>query len=578
MFAHIDANTLQLAKKLEDLGFLDGPQIETLYEEMRTSEATLGELAQQRGLLNEEQLLQAMAELHGMRVANLEDVKPEPTAVKLVMKNIAEMYKLVPLTYENDVLTVAMSDPNNMQAMDDLRNLLGIKQVNPVLAPPKQIEVLLTKAYSAEKEESIGTLIQQLESSDIGAGVLGRENSIDLDDVMEMANAAPVRKLINMVLLMSIRDHASDIHFEPFEDEYKMRYRCDGVLYEMVPPPRHLATAIASRIKVMANLDIAERRLPQDGRIELNVGGNPVDMRVSVLPTLFGESVVIRVLDRTNVGLSLDRVGMPTDLLSVFRAVIKKPNGIVLVTGPTGSGKTTTLYSALSELNEIDTKLITTEDPVEYEIDGIVQCPINHEIDVTFASALRAILRQDPDIILVGEIRDLETAQIAIQASLTGHLVFSTLHTNDAPSSVTRLRDMGVEPYLITATVEAIQAQRLVRRVCTNCKTDYEPTREQLMELNITPDQLKGRRFYYGEGCEKCNNLGFKGRTGLFELMIMNDDLRDMVSRGASTDAIRQYTRKLGMMSLRDAGLRALYAGTTTLDEVVRETVMEDEA
>jgi type IV pilus assembly protein PilB len=576
-FSHIDANTLQLAKKFEDLGFLDGPQIETLYEEMRTSDATLGELAQQRGLLNEEQLLQAMAEIHGMRVANLEDARPEPAAVKLVMKNIAEMYKLVPLSYEGDVLTVAMSDPNNMQAMDDLRNLLNIKQVSPVLAPPKQIEALLAKAYSAEKEESIGTLIQQLESSDIGSNWMGRENSIDLDDVMEMAQAAPVRKLINMVLLMAIRDHASDVHFEPFEDEYKMRYRCDGVLYEMVPPPRHLAPAISSRIKVMSNLDIAEKRLPQDGRIELNVGGNPVDMRVSVLPTLFGESVVIRVLDRTNVGLSLERVGMPPDLLAAFRAVIRKPNGIVLVTGPTGSGKTTTLYSALSELNEIDVKIITTEDPVEYEIDGIVQCPINHEIDVTFASALRAILRQDPDTILVGEIRDLETAQIAIQASLTGHLVFSTLHTNDAPSSVTRLRDMGVEPFLITATVEAIQAQRLVRRVCTNCRTEYEPTREQLMELNLTPEMMKGRKFFYGEGCEKCNNLGFKGRTGLFELMIMNDDLRDMVSRGASTDALRQYTRKLGMMSLRESGLKALFGGTTTLDEVVRETVMEDE-
>jgi type IV pilus assembly protein PilB len=327
----------------------------------------------------------------------------------------------------------------------------------------------------------------------------------------------------------------------------------------------------------MSNLDIAERRMPQDGRIELNVGGNPVDMRVSVLPTLFGESVVIRVLDRTNVGLSLERVGMPPDLLTAFRAIIKKPNGIVLVTGPTGSGKTTTLYSALSELNDIDVKIITTEDPVEYEIDGIVQCPINHEIDVTFAIALRSILRQDPDTILVGEIRDLETAQIAIQASLTGHLVFSTLHTNDAPSSITRLRDMGVEPFLITATVEAIQAQRLVRKVCMQCKTPYEPTREQLMELNLTPEQVKGRPFYYGEGCDKCNNLGFKGRTGLFELMVMNDDLRDMVSRGASTDAIRQYTRKLGMMSLRDAGLRALFGGQTTLDEVVRETVMEDE-
>lgn len=576
-FSHIDANTLQLARKIEDLGFLDGPQIETLYEEMRTSDATLGELAIQRGLMTEDQLLQATAELHGMRVANLEDVKPEAAAIKIVQKPMAELYKLVPLTYENDVLTVAMSDPNNMQAMDDLRNLLNIKQVSPVLAPPKQIEALIAKAYSTEKEESIGSIISALEGTDIGVNSMGRETSIDIGDMMEMANAAPVRKLINMVLLMAIRDHASDIHFEPFEDEYKMRYRCDGVLYEMVPPPRHLATAIASRIKVMSNLDIAERRMPQDGRIELNVGGNPVDMRVSVLPTLFGESVVIRVLDRTNVGLSLDRVGMPPDILATFRALIKKPNGIILVTGPTGSGKTTTLYSALSELNDIDVKIITTEDPVEYEIDGIVQCPINHEIDVTFASALRAILRQDPDIILVGEIRDLETAQIAIQASLTGHMVFSTLHTNDAPSSVTRLRDMGVEPFLITATVEAIQAQRLVRRVCTHCKTAYEPTREQLMELNLTPEQVKGRPFFYGEGCDKCNNLGFKGRTGLFELMIMNDDLRDMVSRGASTDAIRQFCRKLGQPGLRDSGLRALFAGTTTLDEVVRETVQDDE-
>jgi len=557
---------------------MDEAQLEAIYEDMRTADGTLGDLALERGLVNEDQLLQATAEVHGMRLANLEEAKPTPEAVKVVPKNMAELYKIVPLSYDGGSLTVAMSDPNNLQAMDDLKNMLGIPVVTPVLAPPKQIETLLAKAYSTEKEESISNLISQLESSDIGSASYGRENSIDLDDLIEMSQSAPVRKLINMVLLMAIRDHASDVHFEPFEDEYKMRYRCDGVLYEMVPPPRHLATAIASRIKVMANLDIAERRLPQDGRIELNVGGNPVDMRVSVLPTLFGESVVIRVLDRTNVGLSLDRIGMPPDLLAQFRAVIKKPNGIVLVTGPTGAGKTTTLYSALSELNDIETKIITTEDPVEYEIDGIVQCPINHEIDLTFASALRAILRQDPDVILVGEIRDLETAQIAIQASLTGHLVFSTLHTNDAPSSITRLRDMGVEPFLITATVEAIQAQRLVRRICQNCRAAYEPTREQLMELNLTPEMVKGKPFYYGEGCDKCNNLGFKGRTGLYEILIMNDDLRDMVSRGASTDAVRQYTRKSGTSSLRDAGLRALFAGTTTLDEVVRETVQEDEA
>jgi type IV pilus assembly protein PilB len=577
-YSHIDANTRQLGQKFVDLGFMDDAQLEAIYEEMRTAEGRLGDIAMERGLINEDQLLQATAEVHGMRLANLEEAKPNPEAIKLVQKQMAELYKLVPLSFENDTLTVAMADPNNLQAMDDLKNLLGIRNVNPVLAPPKQIEALLAKAYSGEKEETIGNLISALEATDIGMGSMGRETSIDLDNLEELANSAPVRKLINMVLLMAIRDHASDVHFEPFEDEYKMRYRCDGVLYEMVPPPRHLASAIASRIKVMANLDIAERRLPQDGRIELNVGGNPVDMRVSVLPTMFGESVVIRVLDRTNVGLSLDRIGMPPDLLAQFRAVIRKPNGIVLVTGPTGAGKTTTLYSALSELNEIEVKIITTEDPVEYEIDGIVQCPINHEIDLTFANALRAILRQDPDIILVGEIRDLETAQIAIQASLTGHLVFSTLHTNDAPSSITRLRDMGVEPFLITATVEAIQAQRLVRRICQHCRAAYEPTREQLMEINLSPEQVKGKPFYYGEGCDKCNNLGFKGRTGLYEILIMNDDIRDMVSRGASTDAIRQFTRKMGTSSLRDTGLRALFAGTTTLDEVVRETVQEDDA
>ncbi|HEY2784733.1 MAG TPA: ATPase, T2SS/T4P/T4SS family [Fimbriiglobus sp.] len=578
--SHVDNPTRQLGQKLVDLGYLDDDQLDDLYEEMRTTEGKFSDLLADRKLVNEDQILQATAEVHGMKLSSLEDVKPSPAAIKAVPQNMAELYKMVPLEIDQDSLTVAMSDPNNLMALDDIRNFLGIRTVNAVLAPPKAVEDLMQKAYVGGDEESIANIIAQLESDpDIGAKSvsLKRETSIDLDDMMEVANAAPVRKLINMVLLMAIRDKASDVHFEPFEDEYKMRYRCDGVLYEMVPPPRHLATAIASRIKVMSNLDIAERRLPQDGRIELTVGGNRVDMRVAVLPTMFGESVVIRVLDRSNVGLSLDRIGMEPALLSQFRTVIKKPNGIVFVTGPTGAGKTTTLYSALSELNEIDSKIITTEDPVEYEIDGIVQCPINHEIDLTFASALRSILRQDPDIILVGEVRDLETAQIAIQASLTGHLVFSTLHTNDAPSSITRLRDMGVEPFLITATVEAIQAQRLVRKICTFCKTGYDPTREQIMELNLKPEDVGTRQFFYGEGCNKCNNLGFKGRSGIYELLIMNDDIRDMVSRGASTDQVRAYTRKSGVIGLREAGLVALYAGLTTLDEVVRETVQEDE-
>jgi type IV pilus assembly protein PilB len=327
----------------------------------------------------------------------------------------------------------------------------------------------------------------------------------------------------------------------------------------------------------MSNLDIAERRLPQDGRIELNVGGNPVDLRVSVLPTMFGESVVIRVLDRTVVQLDLNKIGMTPEILEQFRHLIHKPNGIVLCTGPTGSGKTTTLYSALNELNEITDKIITTEDPVEYEIDGICQCQINSDIGLTFAAALRSILRQDPDKILVGEIRDLETAQIAVQSALTGHIVFSTLHTNDAPSSITRLRDMGVEPFLITATVEGILAQRLVRRICEDCRTEFEPSAEMLMELNLRPDEVKGRKFYYGRGCERCNNTGHRRRTGIHELILMNDHIRDLIAKGVSTDELRQACRQHGMSTLREAGLRAIFNGVTTIEEVVRETVVEEE-
>jgi type IV pilus assembly protein PilB len=472
-----------------------------------------------------------------------------------------------------------MADPENLAALDDLRNFLNIQQVKAVLANHRQIEQAQKDTYSGKPQETIMDLIAALEA-DPNSGRAGRETSIDLDDMLELAESAPVRKLINMILLMGIKDHASDVHFEPFEEEYKIRMRCDGTLYDMVPPPRHLAAAISSRIKVMSNLDIAERRLPQDGRIELNVGGNPVDLRVSVLPTMFGESVVIRVLDRTVVSLDLEKVGLEQKMLAQFRELIHKPNGIVLVTGPTGAGKTTTLYSALNELNQITDKIITTEDPVEYEIDGISQCPINHEIDLTFASALRAILRQDPDIILVGEIRDLETAQIAVQASLTGHMVFSTLHTNDAPSTVTRLRDMGVEPFLITATVEGILAQRLVRKICLHCRTEFEPPQDQILELGLTPDEVKrrGLKFFYGAGCDKCNNLGFKGRSGIFELIAMNDELRDLVSQGASTDQLRQAMRRQGTSSLRDAGLRALHNGVTNIDEVVRETVLEEES
>jgi type IV pilus assembly protein PilB len=565
----------KLGQVLVDLGFIDEDQLWEVLEEAKNTGQLTGQAAVARGLITDDQLLQALAEQHGLKLANLEEAKPQPEAVALVTETMASVYKILPLTLKDKVLTIAIGDPGNLGAIDDLRNLLGIAEVKVELTTPKIIAELNAKWY-AGKEESIVDVIQQLES-DPTLGGRKAETSIDLADLVEMTEAAPVRKLINMVFLLAIKDHASDIHFEPFEDEYKMRYRCDGVLYEMVPPPRHLATAISSRIKVMSNLDIAERRLPQDGRIELNVGGNPVDMRVSVLPTLFGESVVIRVLDRTNTSLDLNKVGLEGKVLEQFRHVIHKPNGICLVTGPTGAGKTTTLYSALNELNEITDKLITTEDPVEYDIDGICQCPINHEIGLTFAAALRAILRQDPDIILVGEIRDLETAQIAVQAALTGHMVFSTLHTNDATSSITRMRDMGVEPFLLTATVEAILAQRLVRKICEDCRTEFEPSADLLMELNLRPADVQGRKFFYGRGCDRCNNTGHKGRQGIFELVLMTDELRDMISAGMSTDQLRIACKKQGMMTLREAGLRAIFEGKTTIEEVVRETVFDEE-
>jgi type IV pilus assembly protein PilB len=565
----------RIGQVLIDLGYIDEDQLWEILEEAKTTAQLTGQVAVTRGLITEDQLLAALADQHSLKVVNLDEVKPTHEATKLVPETMAQVYKILPISFRDNTLVVALSDPSNLAALDDLRNFLGCKEVIAQVASAKAIADAQVRAY-AGKEESIVDIINSLETDpDLPRQ---SESSIDLESLMEIQDAAPVRKLINMVFLLAIRDHASDVHFEPFEDEFKMRYRCDGTLYEMVPPPRHLAMAIASRIKVMSNLDIAERRLPQDGRIELNVGGNPVDMRVSVLPTMFGESVVIRVLDRTVVSLDLNKVGLEAQTLAKFRQIIHKPNGIILVTGPTGAGKTTTLYSALNELNEITDKIITTEDPVEYDIDGIIQCQINSEIDLTFANALRSILRQDPDIILVGEIRDHETAQIAVQASLTGHMVFSTLHTNDAPSSITRLRDMGLEPFLITATLEGILAQRLVRKICEDCRTEFEPSPEMLMELNLRPVDVAAKKFYFGRGCDRCNNTGHKGRMGIFELVIMNDEIRDMISGGASTDQLRQGCKQHGMQTLREAGLRSLFEGKTTIEEVARETVMEDES
>ena len=561
----------RLGQILVDLGYLTEDQLwDVLEEQKRSPGEVIGQVAIRMGLVTEIQVTEALAEQWGMPVVNLPETNIPPKVLELVPQTMAEIYKIMPISLKNDVLTVAMADPQNVAALDDLRNFLGY-EVRGAVSNPHDIEEAISKHY-ADAEESIEDVIAQLESPEFEE----EGDVMDLAKAEEWADAAPIRKLLNMVLLLAIKDQASDIHFEPFEDEFKIRVRADGVLYEMVPPPRHLANAIISRIKVMAELDIAERRLPQDGRIELSVGGNPVDLRISVLPTMFGESVVMRVLDRTVVQLDLNKVGMDANTLTRFRKLIQIPNGIILVTGPTGSGKTTTLYSALNELNDIETKIITTEDPVEYDIDGLIQIPINPDIDVTFANCLRAILRHDPDKILVGEIRDYETAEIAVQSALTGHLVFSTLHTNDAPTAITRLRDMGVPAFLITATVEAVLAQRLVRKICTECRTEFEPSDELLLELQLPIEQARKYKFYYGRGCARCNNSGYKGRTGIFELLIIDDDIRDMITTDATVDDIRNHARTKGMTTLREAGLKLIFDGVTTIDEVVRETVMEE--
>ena len=562
---------------LTDLGLIDEEQLEEMLAEQEARGGELlGRVGVSLGFFSDEQLGEALAEQWNTVFVTLYDKQITHSLVDVISKTMAEMYRVVPLELQDNVLTIATADPQKIQIADELRVFLGY-EIKVVVATDAEIDKAIEQFYSGEVD-TVESIVEEMEEdqdlAEASKGLL-QDGPIDLTSAEAMADSAPVRKLLNLVLLMAIKENASDIHLEPFESEFKIRMKADGVLQEMVPPPKHLSFAITTRIKVMANLDIAERRMPQDGRIELSVSGHPVDLRVSVLPTLFGESVVMRVLDRGVVSLDLDKLGMDENILRPFREIIKRPNGIILVTGPTGSGKTTTLYSALSELNEPDDKIITTEDPIEYDIEGIVQVPIDSDIDVTFAAALRAILRQDPDRILVGEIRDVETAEIAIQAALTGHMVFSTLHTNDSPATVTRLRDMGVQPFLITATVEAILAQRLVRRICGECKEEYVPDAETLADLELTSDQVAGKNFFRGRGCDKCSGSGYKGRLGLYELLVMTDELRDLVVRNASTEEIRDLARKAGMVTLRDSGMENMFLGHTTADEVIRETILE---
>ncbi len=529
----------------------------------------------------------AVAHLLGMETADIDGLQIPMSLIAKVPAKVAREYRILPVRMDNNILVVATSDPDNLAALDDLKFMLKVPQVKPALASEAAVDQALEQYYgnaaAEERQEAMSNLMNQFGDGDADTGngknfVIDEKMLADLgSDINAQAESAPVRKLLNVILLTGVKAQAADIHFEPFEDNFRVRNRIDGVLYEMLPVPKALAAALVARIKVMAHLDIAERRMPQDGKIPVKIGDREVDLRVSTLPTMFGESVVIRILDRKVVNLDLDALGFPDDMLVYVKQVIERPNGIVIVTGPTGSGKTTTLYSALSAVNEESVKIITTEDPVEYEIHGLIQVPVDEEAGRSFAACLRAILRQDPDIVLVGEARDKETAQIAIQASLTGHLVFTTLHTNDAPTAVTRLIDMGVEPFLLAATLETIIAQRLVRTICAKCKAPYEPSDEELLSLNISRRDIGNQRFYYGKGCEHCKNTGYKGRTALFEIMDVNDTVRELIINKASATQIRISAQRAGMRTLRDAGIQKVFAGLSTIEEVVKETLAAED-
>jgi len=575
---YIDMKGRKLGRIMSRLGKVTREQVHEALAVQKTRPVKIGQLLVELGYCTQRDVDEGIAAQAGLPYLDLTNFNMPEECKTAIPAESVQAYQVVPISFNptSKKIKIAIKSPDNFRAKDDLQMLLGFR-VESVVADPGAIDALIKKHFS--KGESVKDVVADLAKDErlakLGGGKSGA--SIDLDALTEMTDDNRVVKLLNLVLLQAIRDRASDIHFEPFEDEFKMRYRIDGVLYEMEPPKKELGPAITSRVKVMAKLDIAERRLPQDGRIELMLNGAPIDLRVSVLPTMYGESVVMRVLDRSNVKLSLDRIGMREDDLDMFKRLIAKPNGVVVVTGPTGSGKTTTLYAALQSLNDIETKILTAEDPVEYDIDGLCQVQVNPEVDLTFGKALRSFLRQDPDVILVGEIRDLETAEIAVQASLTGHLVLTTLHTNDAPSSVIRLVDLGVEPFLLTATMEGVVAQRLVRTICPKCKESYVPKEEELMELNLLPEDVKGRSFFRGKGCDNCYNSGYRGRMAIFEIMSVNEEMRDQIMAKASTNVLRALSKKNGMRPLRQCGLLSIYEGQTTIDEVVRETLADED-
>jgi len=565
-----------LLSLIKSLSLIDDLQFEDVVGEFKRTGKPAMQILQDFGIMDLDAILHVIAEHLATQVVTVRERDLTPALIQLVPAKTARMYQCLPVGQADGAIQIALVDPLNSQRIDEINFVLK-KDTQLVVADPAVVEKAIEKFYPAgsgpEASDSFSELLKELgEDKEIAEEVSAAAAMDDTALMQEIANQAPIVRFVNLVLFQAVQDRASDIHFEPFEDEFRIRYRVDGALYEMSPPPKALALPVISRIKVMSNLNISETRMPQDGRINYPMGSRSIDLRVSTLPTQFGESVVLRVLDRNSVSLEIESLGFPKYLYDYTCEAILRPNGIFVVTGPTGCGKTTTLYSCLRRVNTIDSKLLTAEDPVEYDIEGIMQVAIHESVGLTFSKTLRSFLRQDPDVIMVGEMRDLETAQISIQASLTGHLVLSTLHTNDSPGAVTRLIDMGVEPFLISSTMVGVVGQRLVRMVCKMCRTPFEPTENQLAMLNLSPHDLGDKVFYYGRGCSNCNDTGYRGRKGIFELLVISEPIRTLINERAPTVVLRQKAIELGMIPLREDGLRSIFDGDTTIEEVVKYT------
>ena len=570
---------LKLGELLLKAQLINQQQLQKALEEQKVTGGKLGEILTKLGFVTEDDIIECLSHQFGVPSINLRHFEIDEGIARLIPVDLARKYNVIPVNKTGATVTVAMADPTNIFAMDEITFVTGYR-VEPVVASEEAIRESIERYHGTSRELELKKVMDDLASVDESAlELLEEDEELDVDKLTEESSEAPVVRLVNYILTEAIRRGASDVHVEPYERNYRVRYRIDGLLFEMMAPPLKLRDAITSRIKILAKLDIAEKRLPQDGRIRLKAKvdgrGRELDYRVSTVPTLHGEKVVLRLLDKENLRLDLTKLGFERSSLKKFEDSVLKPYGMVLVTGPTGSGKTNTLYSALQRVNTPEVNIMTAEDPVEFQLQGVNQIQMKDTIGLNFAAALRSFLRQDPNIILVGEIRDFETAEIAIKAALTGHLVLSTLHTNDAPSTIFRLMNMGIEPFLVSTSVNVIAAQRLVRRICSNCREELSDTPIQaLLSVGFSEAEAHEVKLHQGRGCEKCGNTGYKGRLGLFEVMEITDDIRELILSGATTVELRRKAIEEGMITLRQSGLQKIRDGITTAEEVVRETVL----